>query len=114
MSVLHLPFPPKELNPNKKIHWAQKAKIVKSYKDECLVLTRNSGIKVGDGRIPIKFEIIVPDNRHRDDDNLIASTKALRDGVSWALGVDDYLFDATYKINRTPIKGGAVIITFED
>ena len=33
MKKLILPYPPKELNPNKKLHWAQKAKIVKSDKE---------------------------------------------------------------------------------
>ena len=111
---LTLPYPPKELNPNKKLHWAQKAKIVKSYKAACFALTRESGIKVGTGRVKMSIEFIKPDNRKRDDDNIIASFKAGRDGVAWALGVDDFLFDVTYRVSGETCDGGAVVVWFDN
>ena len=30
------PFPPKELSPNSRLHWAKRAKAVKSYRQECM------------------------------------------------------------------------------
>jgi len=42
-------------------------------------------------------------------DNIIAATKALRDGLMDALGVDDSRFVVTYEMGE-PIKGGAVMV----
>ena len=112
MKQLILPYPPKELNPNRKLHWAQRAKIVKSYKAVCFALTRESGIKVGTGRVKMSIGFVKPDKRKRDDDNIIASFKAGRDGVAWALGVDDFLFDVTYNVSGETCDGGAVVVNF--
>jgi crossover junction endodeoxyribonuclease RusA len=53
-----------------------------------------------------------PDKRHRDRDNMIASCKALMDGLSDALGVDDRHFIPTYEVCNT-ITGGAVIVSLD-
>ena len=51
MSTLRLPYPPKELNPNKKLHglWAWMI----------FYLTLESGIKVGAGRVKMLIEFIL-------------------------------------------------------
>jgi crossover junction endodeoxyribonuclease RusA len=88
-----LPWPPKELSPNKRIHWAQKSKIAKQYRHACHMLTKQSGIAVDwDGDIHMAITFYPPDRRRRDDDNAIASFKAGRDGMADALGVDDKRF----------------------
>lgn len=43
-------------------------------------------------RIGLWVDFYPPDRRHRDDDNLIASFKAGRDGIALALGIDDKRF----------------------
>ena len=88
-----LPWPPKELSPNKRIHWAQKSKIAKQYRHACHMLTKQAGMAVDwDGDIHLSIMFYPPDRRRRDDDNAIASFKAGRDGMADALGVDDKRF----------------------
>jgi len=40
-------------------------------------------------RIALWLDVYPPDRRARDDDNIIASFKAGRDGLALALGIDD-------------------------
>jgi len=51
---------------------------------------------VVDGRIKMKITFYPPDRKRRDDDNMIASFKAARDGLADALGVDDRRFRPEY------------------
>ncbi|MBL4664995.1 MAG: RusA family crossover junction endodeoxyribonuclease, partial [Nitrospinaceae bacterium] len=88
--IVQLPYPPKELNPNHRIHWAKKAKITKSYKRECgyqCVLQGVGGINTETVRVTVRF--YPPDNRKRDLDNVIAASKAAFDAVALHIGVDD-------------------------
>jgi crossover junction endodeoxyribonuclease RusA len=91
---LILPWPPKELSPNARVHWREKAKLTKAYKTACWALTKESGITAPDttGRLHLWIDFYQPDRRHRDDDNMIASFKAGRDGLALALAVDDRRF----------------------
>jgi len=43
-------------------------------------------------RIALWLDFFPPDRRARDDDNIIASFKAGRDGLALALGIDDKRF----------------------
>lgn len=88
--MINLPWPPKELNPNHKTHWAKKARIAKKYRSDCYLITKQAGININwEGFIHLWMEFYPPDRRHRDDDNMIASFKAGRDGMADALGIDD-------------------------
>ena len=90
MKVLVLPWPPKELSPNARGHWAAKAKIAKSYRTDCAILTRQAGLKIDwSGPIHAWIDFYPPDRRHRDDDNCVAAFKSGRDGIAAALGIDD-------------------------
>ncbi len=51
-----------------------------------------------------------PDNRVRDDDNLIAMLKGPRDGIAQALGIDDKAFDQRLQWGE-PVKRGRIIVT---
>jgi len=94
---VYLPWPPKELSPNAKLHWAKKMKFKKSYREICWALTLEAQlIAPKDGRFPVKITFYPPDKRHRDADNMIASMKAGFDGVADALKVDDKLFRPTF------------------
>lgn len=94
MSIeLVLPWPPRDLSPNARIHWRKKAPITKAYKEACWALAKQSGITVPDSpRIALWLTFYPPDRRARDDDNIIASFKAGRDGLALALGIDDKSF----------------------
>ena len=93
MHEVILPWPPKELSPNARIHWAKKAPIAKKYKQIGYALTKEAGLIAPDcERIAMWLDFYPPDRRARDDDNIIASFKNCRDGVALALGIDDKRF----------------------
>ena len=109
--MITLPWPPKELNPNKRLHWAVRNPHKVIYRDACHLLTYNAKLSVPDeGPIPITVDFYPPDRRHRDDDNMISSFKAGRDGIANALGVNDRRFQPVYRFND-PVKGGRIVVT---
>ena len=93
MNVI-LPWPPRALSPNSRTHWRKKAPIAKAYKQACWALTKEAGIVLPEsaGRLALWLDFVPPDRRARDDDNLIASFKAGRDGLALARGIDDKRF----------------------
>lgn len=93
MSV-ELPWPPKELSPNARVHWSKKSKAAKSYRAACryLFLQANVATPETTGRLHLWLSFFPPDRRHRDDDNMIAAFKSGRDGIADALGIDDRRF----------------------
>lgn len=115
-SVIELPWPPKELNPNRRCHYMAKARKTKEYRQACGMTGIAEGLRrrdYGDGDIPIRFDFFPPDNRRRDQDNLIASMKAAQDGLADAMGVNDSRFVPTYKLHPKPEgeRGGYVRVT---
>lgn len=95
-----LPWPPKKLSPNARVHWASKAKAAKSYRHECWALCKLAGIpKMPDAALNVWFDFFPPDLRKRDDDNIIASFKSGRDGLADAIGVDDNRFIAHHFVS---------------
>ena len=108
-----LPYPPKELNPNFKIHRARKAKFVKSYRNDCFYITKLAmACKPNPfmGNITLKIVFHPADHRKRDDDNMISAFKAGRDGIALALKIDDNIFKVEPSVGA-PIKGGKVLVT---
>lgn len=89
-----LPWPPKELSPNQRLHWSKKAKAAKAYRRACYVLTLEAGLRGVDweGDIHLWVDYFPPDRRARDQDNMIAASKTLFDGIADALGVNDKRF----------------------
>ncbi len=116
MSVVELPWPDKRLSPNARQHWAVVTKVKKLARADAATLTLASvplcvrqAIKQGDERIPLKVVFYPPDNRRRDDDNMVASFKAARDGIADALGVDDRRFRPHYFFEDA-VKPGRVVV----
>lgn len=104
-------FPPKELNPNRRLHWAAKAKFAKAYRLECFIIAREAKAAVDwDGDIHLFIDFWPPDKRARDDDNTAASFKSGRDGLADALGVDDVRFRTHPYLHRMPYPGGKVVV----
>lgn len=88
-----LPWPPRALSPNARTHWRQKAPLTKAYKAACWALVKESGMVAPDSpRIALWLDFFPPDRRARDDDNIVSSFKAGRDGIAAALGIDDKRF----------------------
>lgn len=111
---LTLPFPDKHLNPNSRIHWRRKSRLVKVARHAAWgamleVFGASPHLPPG-ARIALGMTFCPPDFRRRDLDNLVASMKAATDGIADALGVDDSRFIPSYSIGE-PVKGGAVHVT---
>ncbi len=105
MIELTLPWPPKGISPNSRTHWRKKAPITKAYKRACWALTLQSGmVAPACEKIALWLDFYPPDRRQRDDDNMIASFKAGRDGIAQALGIDDKRF-RTFPFVQTQIGG---------
>ena len=113
MINVRLTFPPKELNPNKRLHFAKLAKFKRQYRETCCVLTQNE--LRGKTRIKkpcVHLAFYPPDKRRRDWDNLLAAMKSGLDGVSDALGVDDSEFRISFEI--MPERGDYVQLTITE
>lgn len=110
MASITLPFPPKELSPNSRLHWRALHKAKAAYKDLCAwqMLGQPAPI-IGAGRIPLTITISPPDNRRRDRDNMQSSCKYAIDQLAFRLGVDDFRFDPNYRF-APAVKGGSVTV----
>ena len=110
-----LPWPDRRLSPNSRAHWAVLAKVKTKARTDAAYLTYDAMQKhlatqahfQGEGKLPFRVTFYPPDKRHRDDDNMVASFKAWRDGIADALGVDDRRFAAEYHF-ADPEKPGRV------
>jgi crossover junction endodeoxyribonuclease RusA len=111
---IELPWPPKELGPNSRLHWRAVYKAKNAYKLECATtLRRVMPPRINGGRIALTITFYPPDRRRRDRDNLQASLKYGLDCVAKWLGVDDYLFDPTYHFAE-PVSNARVVITISE
>ena len=95
---LTLPLPAKELSPNKRVHWAIRARAVKAARDHASMLVRMAGGKHLPRFTRYTLAFYLPDARRRDDDNLCASCKSYRDGIADGLGVDDHTLKRTGEV----------------
>lgn len=111
MIELTLPWPPKELSPNARIHWAAKSKAVKAYKAACYMACKVAGIKAPEtlGKLHLWIDFHPPSNRRIDDDNCLSRLKSGRDGIADYLGVDDKIF-VSHPMVKEKIPGGCVKI----
>jgi len=90
--TITLPLPPRELSPNARVHWAAKAKRTKAMRERA-----NMEARAAQGRRTRRWERATvratfyhKDRRRRDRDNLLASCKAVFDGLADAgVIVDD-------------------------
>lgn len=97
--TLTFPWPPKELSPNARVHWAARARATKRYRAECGWIARESKATAPDGFIEIRVTFCPPNRKQRDRDNMQASIKALFDGLADALGVNDSRFIPRYEVS---------------
>ena len=106
-----LPWPSRALSPNARGHWSQRSRAAKAYRMQCFLFAKKAGLVAPAGRILLQLEFLPPNARRRDDDNLLASFKAGRDGLADALGIDDSLFVSQVQIGEVHRPGGAVRVT---
>ena len=101
-AVVTLSWPPRQLNPNVVVHWAQKARVTKKARNEAFLLMKSELCRLAkEGKavdkdkvssVKVSYLFVPPDRRPRDDDNLIRCMKPFRDGIAQAIGVDDNCF----------------------
>lgn len=92
MTVLSitLPWPPKELSPNARLHWSKLAKAKKSYRHVCAVQAKVQGAKrIQADKLHLSLTFYPPTRRAFDLDNALARMKSGLDGLADVLEVDD-------------------------
>lgn len=88
--IFTLPWPPKELSPNARLHHMAKARAKKMYRSACGWTAKQQGAgRIDAERLTVHIQFVPPDRRARDVDNMLASIKAGLDGLADVIGVDD-------------------------
>ncbi|WP_039052171.1 endonuclease [Bordetella avium] len=117
MISLLLPWPPKELSPNFRGHWASISRAKKVYRIAAC-LTAMKALRHAESfdrfkGVRITYEFCPPTARAYDRDNLAARMKAATDGISDALGMNDRGFHFAPVAIGCKEKGGLVRVTIE-
>ena len=110
-----LGWPPSDLSPNKRLHWAKVASAKKHYRQACLSVTKEQLKKYGKcndlpERLVLEMTFIPPDRRSYDRDNLVARMKSGIDGLSDALRINDKRFNTVISTMDQDYLGGFVKI----
>jgi len=108
--LLRISWPSPDLNDNRRVHWAVKARAKKAYREEAWAEALNRGI-LADENAVLRFEFYPPDRRRRDTQNLPGMMKAAIDGIADAMGCDDHKFQCVFPSKlEEPVKPGSVLI----
>lgn len=106
---IELPWPPKELSPNARLHWTKLAKAKKAYRAECGYLATEQGARrMEAGKLHLALTFYAPTRRAYDLDNALARMKSGLDGLADVLGVDDKHWSLS--IQRGDTTGGKVLV----
>lgn len=111
MNEIVLPWPPRELHPNARTHWAKRAKLTKIERVLSGVHAKMAGWHTAEwpeGRLHVWIDAYPPDRRRRDADGLLSSMKAALDGIAEAMDVDDRRFVPHPFMKDEVRKGGEV------
>lgn len=110
LTIISLPWPPKELTPNfkRRKHWRVYRPYEAEYRRVCWGLTLEAMGCAPKGRL-LSVTFNPPDRRKRDDDGMIGAFKNGRDGIADALGCDDHTFRPDYRFGN-PTPGGRVVV----
>lgn len=105
--IVTLPWPPKTLSPNARVHWAKLARAKKEYREACAWAAVYQGAKrVRAEKLHIALTFTPPSRRRFDIDNCLARMKSGLDGLADVLGVDDSKW--SMEISRSEDIGGFV------
>lgn len=106
-----LPWPPRDLSPNARIHWSRRSKLTrKSRADACLItrMAMRNSPPITSELVKVHMAFMPPDRIKRDGHNLAGAMKGAIDGIADALGVDDSRFVVSHEV--LPCLGGVVRI----
>lgn len=116
MISIDLPWPPRELHPNARVHWSKRAKAAKQCRALGWGMTLTAGVRRNDPDIPQALKVTAifspPDNRRRDVDGMLSSIKSYLDGISDIIGVDDSKWSIALR-REAATKDGSVRIELE-
>jgi hypothetical protein len=113
--VVRLLWPHPGLSPNSRLHriaFAGVKRLAKANASACALADIGLAGRVelrGASALDVTMTFHPPDNRKRDDDNLIASMKAARDGIAATIGVDDGKWRVSYRMAE-PVEHGCVLV----
>lgn len=106
-----LPWPPSELSPNGRLHWAKAYRHKKAYRQSCWAVALTQMATAGtlpDGPLLLELRFVPPTRRSYDRDNLVARMKSGLDGLCDALKIDDKRFSTLAARVSTDSIGGFV------
>ena len=107
MTELTLAWPPRELSPNARTHWAVLAKAKRTYREACAMTAIRQGAKrIGADELHLTLTFYPPSRRAFDLDNALSRMKSGLDGLADVLGVDDSRWSLT--IRKADTVGGFV------
>lgn len=106
--VITLPWPPKGLSPNDRLHHHALAALKKKYREACGWQCIVDGLKPMEGveKALVHIVFFPPRKGRRDIDNCLASIKSGLDGVADVLGLDDSKWHISMEM--APAVGGMV------
>ena len=107
-----LPWPPSDLSPNSRVHWATLAKLKKQYRAACAWTAKAHGLgKIEADKLHVTLEFYAPTRRAYDLDNALARMKSGLDGLADVIGVDDSKWSLTIK--KADTIGGMVKVSID-
>lgn len=111
-----LPWFPAELMPNKArtIHYQQRGKIAKAYKEDCAWVTKKQLGNFTEETIPMIVTFYPPDNRRRDLDGCLSAVKPAIDFIADMLRIDDYRFRPITIDVGEKVRDGKVVIELRE
>lgn len=111
--IVSFPWPHRNLSPNARAHWAEKAKRAKAYRTGVAWEAQAAGLRAIEAeRVHVAVEFMPPDRRARDLDNMLATIKPGLDGIADVIGVDDSKWTLAIK-RGDPVKRGRVVVCIE-
>ena len=119
--TISLPFPPRELSPNSRAPWRAKAQETAAYRRQAGWLARMAMVAKEPGTFPLTPPVTatvtftLKNRRRRDLDNLLASIKAVWDGIVDAgLLKDDDAFSLHIVLAPVVVGAAGVSIRLEE
>lgn len=112
--TVSLPWPPSELHPNARVHWAVRAKAAKRARNDAAWTAKALGLKTIEAdALDVTAIFAPPDRRRRDSDGMLSSIKNYLDGICDVVGVDDSKWSISIRREK-PVKLGAVRIEIKE
>ena len=111
-----LGWPPTDLSPNARKHWAVVARAKKQYRKDCYSVSKEQLKKYKKEtenipeRLVLEMTFIPPDRSSYDRDNLVARMKSGIDGLADALKINDKRFNTVISTMDQDYLGGFVRI----